>query len=82
MGKSVPGERYEGIIVQSLSAELKRVWTASYPLADIRRVMTALYIDYFSRPNDLWFAGCGVNMQVTGGEGNGTNCPYCGSPGH
>ena len=57
MGQPVPDERYEDIILQALPAEYERVRTASYErrdfhLADIRRMMSALYIDCLSRPNN------------------------------
>ena len=44
--------------------------------------MSALYIDCLSRPNNLWLAGSEVNLQVTEGEGNDTNCPYYGNLGY
>ena len=54
MGQPVPDERCEDIILQALPAEYERVRTASYErqdfhLADIRRMMSALYIDCLSR---------------------------------
>ena len=57
MGQPVPDERYEDIILQALPAEYERVRAASYErrdfhLADIRRMMSALYIDYLSRLNN------------------------------
>ena len=57
MSQPVPEERYENIIIEALPAEYKRVRTASYEkrdfhLADIRRMMSALYIDYLSRPSN------------------------------
>ena len=88
MGQPVPDERYEDIILQSLSAEYGRVRTASYErrdfhLADIRRMMSALYIDYLSRPNNSpLVAGRGVAMQATGGDDSTIKCHYCGNPGH
>ena len=49
-GQPAPDEQYEDIIPQALPAEYERVCTASYErsdfhLADIRRIMSALYID-------------------------------------
>ena len=88
MGQPVPDERYEDIILQALPAEYERVRIASYErrdfhLADIRRMMSALYIDCLSRPNNsLLVAGCGVAMQATGGDNSIIKCHYCGNPGH
>ena len=88
MGQPVPDERYEDIILQAIPAEYERVRTASYErrdfhLADIRRMMSALYIDCFSRPNNSpLVAGRGVAMQVTGGDDSAIKCHYCGDPGH
>ena len=88
MGQPVPDERYEDIILQALPAEYERVRTASYErrdfhLADIRRMMSALYIDCLSRPNNsLLVAGRGVAMQATGGDNSIIKCHYCGNPGH
>ena len=88
MGQPVPDERYEDIILQALPAEYERVHTASYErrdfhLADIRRMMSALYIDYLSRSNNSpLVAGRGVAMQATGGDDSTTKCHYCGNPGH
>ena len=83
MGQPVPDERYEDIILQALPAEYERVRTASYErrdfyLADIRRMMSALYIDCLSRPNNsLLVAGRGVAMQATGGDNSIIKCHYC-----
>ena len=88
MGKPVPDERYDDIILQALPAEYERVRTASYERrdfhqADIRRMMSALYIDYLSRPNNYPFvAGRGVAMQATGGDDGPIKCHYRGNPGH
>ena len=88
MGQPVPDERYEDIILQALPAEYERVRTASYErrdfhLADIRRMMSSLYIDCLSRPNNSSLvAGRGVAMQATGGDDSATKCHYCGNPGH
>ena len=67
MGQPVSDERYEDIILQTLPAEYGRVRTASYErrdfhLADIRRMMSALYIDYLYFPVRItptwsWVAG-------------------------
>ena len=86
MGQPVPYERYKYIILQALPAEYQRVRTASYErrdfyLADIRRMMSALYIDCLSRPNKE-FAGRGVAMQTIGGDDSTIKCRYCGNPGH
>ena len=84
MGQPVPDERYEDIILQALPAEYEKVRTASYErrdfhLADIRRMMSALYIDCLSRPNNsLLVAGRGVAMQATGGDNSIIKCHYCG----
>ena len=70
MGQPVSDERYEDIILQALPAEYEWVRTASYErrdfqLAGIRRIMSALYIDCLSRPNNtLLVAGRRVAMQV------------------
>ena len=53
MGRPVPDERYEDIVLQVVPAEYGRVRTASYErpdfhLADIQRMMSVLYIDYLS----------------------------------
>ena len=88
MGQPVPDERYEDIILQAIPAEYERVRTASYErrdfhLADIRRMMSALYIDCLSRPNNSRLvAGRGVAMQATGGYDSAIKCHYCGNPGH
>ena len=84
----MPDERYEDIILQALPAEYERVRTASYErrdfhLANILRMMSALYIDYLSRPSDSpLVAGRGVAMQATGGDDSTIKCHYCGNPGH
>ena len=88
MGQPVPDERYEDIILQSLPAEYERVDTASYErrnlhLTDIRRTISAHYIDYLSRLNNSpLVAGRGVAMQATGGDDSTIKCHYRGSPGH
>ena len=88
IGQPVPDERYEDVILQATPAEYEWVRTASYErrdfhLADIRRMMGALYIDCFSRPNNSpLVAGSGVAMQVTGGDDSAIKCHYCGNPGH
>ena len=88
MGQPVPDERYEDIILQAIPAECERVRTASYEsrdfhLADIRRMVSALYIDRLSRPNNSpLVAGRGVAMQATGGDDSAIKCHYCGNPGH
>ena len=88
MGQPVPDERYEDIILQAIPAEYERVRTASYErrdfhLADIRRMMSALYIDCLSRPNNSpLVAGRGVAMQATGGDDSAIKCHYSGNPGH
>ena len=88
MNQPVPDERYEDIILQALSADYERVRTASYErrdfhLTDIRRMMSALYIDCLSRPNNsLLVAGSGVAMQATGGDDSTIKCQYWGSTGH
>ena len=88
MGQLVPDERYEHIVLRALPAEYERVRTAScerrdFHLADIRRMMSALYIDCLYRPyNSLLVAGRGVAMQVTGGDNIIIKCHYCGNPGH
>ena len=72
MGQPVPDERYEDIILQAIPIEYERVRTASYErrdfhLADIRRMMSALYTDCLSRPNNSpLVAGRGVAMQAAG----------------
>ena len=82
MGQPVPNERYEDIILQALPAEYERVRAASYErrdirLADIRCMMSALYIDCLSRPNNsLLVAGRGVAMQATGGDNSIIKCHY------
>ena len=46
-------------------------------------MMSALYIDYLSRPNNSpLVAGRGVAMQATGGDDSTIKCHYCGNPGH
>ena len=45
--------------------------------------MSALYIDFLSRPNNSpLVAGRGVAMQATGGDDSAIKCHYCGNPGH
>ena len=88
MGQLVPDERYEDVILQAVPAEYERVRPTRYErqdfhLADIRRMMSALYIDYHSRPNNSpLVAGCGVAMQATEGDDNTIKCHYCGNSGH
>ena len=88
MGQPVPDERYEDMILQAITAEYERVRTASYKrqgfyMADIRRMMSALYIDCLSRPNNCpLVAGCGVAMQTIGGDDSTIECHYCGNPRH
>ena len=88
MGQPVPDERYEDIILQALPAEYERVRTASYErrefhLADIRRMMSALYTDCLFCPNNsLLVAGRRVAMQATGGDDSIIKCHYCGNSGH
>ena len=46
-------------------------------------MMSALYIDCLSRPNNsLLVAYRGVAMQATGGDDNTIKCHYYGNPGH
>ena len=74
MGQPEPDERYEDIILQDLPPEYERVHTASYGRknfyqADIRRMMSALYIDCLSRPsNPPLVAGRGVAVQASRGD--------------
>ena len=88
MGQPVPDERYEDIILQAIPAEYETVPTASYErldfyLADIRRMMSALYIDCLSRPNiSPLVAGHGVAIQATRGDDSAIKCHYCDNPGH
>ena len=88
MGQPVHDERYEDIILQAILAEYERVRTASYERrefhqADIRRMMSALYIDCLSHPNNSpLVAGLGVTMQATGGDASAIKCHYRGNPGH
>ena len=88
MGQSVPDARYEDIILQTLPAEYERVRTASYErqnfhLADIRRMMRALYIDCFSRPNNSpLVVGRGVTIQATRGDDSTIKYHYRRNPGH
>ena len=88
MGQPVFDERYEDIILQALPAEYERVRTASYErrdfhLADIRGMMSALYIDCLSHPNNPpSVVGVGVAMHLTGGGDSPINCHYCGNPEH
>ena len=88
MGQPVPDERYEYIILQALPAEYERIRTASYErrdfqLADIRRMMSPLYIDCLSRPNNSpVVAGRWVVMQATEGDDSTIKCHYCGNLGH
>ena len=88
MGQPVPEERHEDIILQARPAEYERVRTASYErrdfhLADVRRMMSALYIDCLSRPNNSpLVAGRGIAMQATGGDDGAIKYHYCGNPGH
>ena len=88
MGQPVPDKGYEDIILQAIPAEYGRVRTASYMrrdfyLVDIRRMMSALFIDCISRPNSSpLVAGRGVAMQATTGDDSAIKCHYCGNPGH
>ena len=88
MDQPVPDERHEDVILRALPAEYETVRIASYErrdirLADIRRMMNALYIDCLSRQNNsLLVAGRRVAMQATGGDGSTIKCHYCGNPGH
>ena len=86
MGQPVPDERYEDVILQTLPAEYERVCTASYErrdfhLADIRRMMNALYIDCLCRSNNSpLVAGREIVMQATEGDDSTIKCHYCGNP--
>ena len=86
IGQPVPDKRYEEIILQALPGEYERVRTASHErrdfhLADIRRVMSALYTDCLSRPNNSpLVAGVGVAMQATGGDDSTIKYHYCDNP--
>ena len=88
MDQPIPDERYEDIILQALPTQYERICTASYErrdfyLADIWRMMSSLYIDYLSRPNNSpLVAGRGVTMQATGGDDSTIKCCHCGIPGH
>ena len=88
IGQPVPDERYKDIILQALPVEYERVRTDSYErryfhLADIRRMMSALYIDCLSHPkNSLSVVGRGVAMHLTGGGDSPITCHYCGNPSH
>ena len=88
MGQPVPHERDEDINLQALPAKHERVRTASpdkrdFHLADIRRMMSALYIDGISRRNNSpLVAGRGVAMQAAGGDDSNIKCRYCGNLGH
>ena len=86
IGQPVPDERYEEIILQAIPAEYERVRTVSYErrdfhLADIRGMMSALYIDCLSHPkNSPSVVGVGVAMHLTAGGDSPINCHYCDSP--
>ena len=88
VGQPAPDERYEDIILQAIPAEYERVHTASYErrdfhLADIRRMMSALYIDCLSRPNKSpLVASRGDAIQATEGDDSAIKCHYCGNPVH
>ena len=46
-------------------------------------MMSALYIDCLSRPNNSpLVAGRGIAMQATEGDDSAIKCHYCGNPGH
>ena len=72
MGQPVPDERYEDIIFQAIPAEYERVRTASYEkrdfhLADIWRMMSALYIDCLSvRTTPPWSRVVGLPCRRPG----------------
>ena len=54
-----------------------------FHLADIRRLMSARYIDCLSRSNNSpLVAGRGVAMQATGGDDSTIKCYCCDNPGH
>ena len=60
----------------------ERLEDMGQPVPD-ERMMSALYIDYLSRPNNSpVVAGRGVAMQATGGDDSTIKCHYCGNPGH
>ena len=88
MGQPVPDERFEDIILQAVPAEYERDRPTGYGrqdfhLADIRRMMSVLYIDHRTRPNNSSLvAGCGVAMQATEGDDSTIKSHYCGNPGH
>ena len=88
MGQSAPDEQNFDIILQALPTEYERFRTASYKgrdfhLADIRRMMSALYINCLSRPNNSpLVAGRGVATEATGGHDSTINFHYYGNPGH
>ena len=88
MGQPVPDERYEDIILQALPAEYERVRTARYERRDfhfgvIRRMMSALYIDCLSCPNNsLLVTGRGVAMRAIRVDNSIIKYHYCGNPVH
>lgn len=88
----MPDERYEDVILRALPVEYDRVRLASYEkhdfsLADIRHMISTMYVDYLSRPNAAnLVAGRGVAMQASGTSNRGKervlNCYFCGKAGH
>ena len=91
MGQPMPDELYEDIILQALPGDYERasaqpatrVFRRDFYLADIRRMMSVLYIDYLSRPNNSpLVASHGFAMQATGLDDSDIKCHYCDNPGH
>ena len=88
IGQPVPDERYGDINLQALPAEYKRAHIASYEkqyflFGDLWCMMSALYFDCLSRPNNSPLAaGRGVAMQATGGDDSIIKCHYCSHPRH
>ena len=82
--------RYEDIILQCLPPEYDRIRQTHFEredcsLADIRRMMSKIYVDnlvrsYSDSPRGI--AGRGVAMHATGRDFSKINCYYCNRFGH
>lgn len=89
LGLSVPDKRYKVIVLRSLPVGYERVRVASFKKrnrnpADIRHMVSALYIDYLSRSNATnLVAGRGVAMPTSersdGGREAAKTCFSAGS---
>ena len=89
--KEDPSDRqYEDMILQCLPPEYDRIRQTHFEredcnLADIRRMMSKIYVDNLARSHSdpsRGIAGRGVAVQATGRDLSKMNCHYCNKFGH